>query len=82
MPNYKIAQTSHAGAEKKKKKGRIILNYSELKFKFHFVLALSYGSKKSLGEISKGQRELKCLLYEVCQGRELEIESQRKRPSA
>lgn len=45
-------------------------------------MALSYGAKKSLSEISKGQRELKCLLYEVCRGRELKIESQRKRPSA
>ena len=41
---------------------RIILNYSELKFKFHFVLALSNG-QNCLDEISKGQGELKCLLY-------------------
>lgn len=41
---------------------RIILNYSELKFKFHFVLALSNG-QTCLDEISKGQGELKCLLY-------------------
>lgn len=40
---------------------RIILNYSELKFKFHFVLALSNG-QNCLGEISKGQGGLKCLL--------------------
>lgn len=52
-PNYKIVETPCIE--------RIILNYSELKFKFHFVLALSNG-QNCLGEISKGQGELKCLL--------------------
>lgn len=36
-PTYKIIQTSRIEG--------IILNYSELKFKFHFVLALSNGQK-------------------------------------
>ena len=53
QPNYKIVETPCVE--------RIILNYSELKFKFHFVLALSNG-QNCLGEISKGQGELKCLL--------------------
>lgn len=52
-PNYKILETPCIE--------RIILNYSELNFKFHFVLALSNG-QNCLGEISKGQGELKCLL--------------------
>lgn len=52
-PNYKVAETPHIE--------RIILNYSEFKFKFHFVLALSNG-QNCLGEISKGQWKLKCLL--------------------
>lgn len=47
---------------------RIILNYSELKFKFHFVLALSNGWK-CLSEISKGQGELKCLLLGLSEKR-------------
>lgn len=46
--NYKIAKTFCIG--------RIIL-----KLKFHFVLAQSNG-QNCLSEISKGQRELKCLL--------------------
>lgn len=45
---------------------RIVLNYSELKFKFRFVLALS-NRQNCLGEIGKGQGILKCLVY-VCQG--------------
>lgn len=52
-PNYKIVETPCIE--------RIFLNYSERKFKFHFVLALSNG-QNCLGEISKGQGELKCLL--------------------
>ncbi len=36
-PNYKIVETPCIE--------RIILNYSELEFKFHFVLALSNGQK-------------------------------------
>lgn len=52
-PNYKIVETPCIE--------RIFLNYSEQKFKFHFVLALSNG-QNCLGEISKGQGELKCLL--------------------
>jgi len=40
---------------------RMILNYSELEFKFNIVLALSNGHN-CLSEISKGQGELKCLL--------------------
>lgn len=52
-PNYKIVESPCIE--------RIILDYSQLKFKFHFVFALSNG-QNCLGEISKGQGELKCLL--------------------
>lgn len=55
QPNHNQAETPHAAQDHS-------LKYTKLIFKFYFVLALS-NWQNCLGEPSKGQGELKCLLY-------------------